>query len=100
MRKIIWLLISGFVLGSGCREKPLPEEVIGNPDFFISATIENNPVDIQAGIDNYYMSTGFSKDQLDMYSFRATFTRLNCPQCPGELEVVIRDTKVRTQEKP
>ncbi|MDX2248153.1 MAG: PKD domain-containing protein [Bacteroidia bacterium] len=91
MKKTFLLLISGYVLMSGCREKPLPEEVFGTPDFFISAEIAGEPVEIKAGIDDYYMETGYSKDQFDIYSFHGNFTRLHCPQCPGELEIIIRD---------
>lgn len=95
MKKIFWLLISGSVLWSGCREKPLPDEVFGTPDFFISTEVDGEPVEIKAGIDDYYMGTSFSRDQFDINSFHGIFSRLNCPQCPEELEVIIRDSKPR-----
>ena len=79
----------------GCKEKELPEEIIGEPTFYIEGDIDNQEINLQAGVDEYYMATEFFQDEFQVYSFSGTLSPIDCPQCPESMQIQIRDFRMR-----
>lgn len=100
MNKIGWIALGVLIFMVSCKGRELPEEIIGEPDFFISGKIGGENTEIEAGFEDYYMETGFSQDQFEVYALSGKFSVLNCPQCPEELEIIIRDIRPRTAGTP
>ncbi len=84
-------LMIGLLLLMACKEQELPEEVVGTPDFYISGEIGSASLDLQAGVDQYYMFTGYEYDEDEIATFWGEFAPANCQDCPERLRIEIRD---------
>jgi PKD repeat protein len=78
-----------------CRKKEYPQSVTENDAvFYFSATIDGNPVRIDAGTNNYYMYSSYSQDSTSLlYSFSGDLRRSDC-NCGSRLQININDSKV------
>jgi hypothetical protein len=74
-----------------CREKEPPEESVElGPVFMLSGTIDGQPFNAKAGENDYYMSTSFSSDSLDVYEFNSQLKQ-RCSSCKRSLNVSLRN---------
>ena len=89
-RYIAFLLIIVGILIS-CKEEPLPEEIIGEPTFHFEGDLGGANLDIQAGIDDYYMWSAYEKDDRNLHTFTGEFKTTTCGTCPSALRIGIRD---------
>ena len=88
---VLTMLLASVGLSSGCEEKPLPEEVIGEPVFNFEGELGSANVHLQAGVDDYYMFSDYQKDNQDVHIFTGEFSPLACEGCPESLRIGIRD---------
>lgn len=83
--------ILSLVLLSGCKEKNNPEGETGSPVFSVSGTANGIPVTFSAGVNDYYMSTSYSRDSLDIYVFKGLLSRRDCSRCGPSLSISFRN---------
>ena len=93
VKKIIYsaLLMVSLSFLNACKEEPLPEEIIGEPTFYFQGDLGGASLDLQAGIDDYYMWSAFEKDDRNVHTFTGEFKSTSCGTCPNALRIGIRD---------
>ena len=93
-KNILFFLFLLIVIGSCKKEYPLTPVAPAAPEFTFSGTVNGVPVNLQAGVNNYYMFTSYAKDSLSgAYDFQGQFRDKNssASNCPNSLKISIRD---------
>lgn len=94
MRKISTYLAIILLAITSCRKK-YPESVINNePAFFAKLSVNNQPVELQAGKDNYYMYASHELDTNNVYGFVSELRRISCESCGPALKILVKDKEV------
>jgi PKD repeat protein len=89
------VLVSLTGIAFSCKKKTYPESVTENqPPFYFTATINNTPVSLSAGVDGYYMYSSYVQSSSGVYGFIADLRKSNCSNCPNSLSIKINDSKV------
>ena len=86
--------------GWGCAERPLPDSFSDAPDFYLRGELGGQPLDLTAGLEGYYLETGFERDENEVRSFVGTLGLESCPDCPGALRLRIRDFETSQAGSP
>lgn len=81
------------LIDSGCRKEPLPKTVEEEPVFFVSCKVEQAPVKIVAGDNDYEMVSGYHQDSNGVYVLSASLQKKNCTNCYA-LTVLMNDHMV------
>ncbi len=93
MKKLIYILGIIFFLQS-CKKKEDPVPVIESPVFFISGELDTLQIELKAGINNYFMYTDISRDNMDSVNiFNGTFRQNNCATCKGIMQFSFRGNR-------
>ena len=93
--KLYFLFLSGMILLSSCKKEKYPESTAGvSAVFYFNGSVNNVPVNLQAGVNNYYMYTSYTQDANNVYNFIGNLKQSNCSNCINNLEVQINDYKV------
>lgn len=99
MLRLLYTLVLLTIVGSSCREIGLEDPQDGLPVF--NATLDFEGLGIQtweAGIDEYYMFTDYSLDNLDIYTYSGVIEQEGCqPECAQTLSIFIRDLAPNAQ---
>jgi len=90
-RYIIILLC--FLVASACRKKKYPTgETIGEPEFYIKATINGQEFNQSAGINDYRMYTSYTQNSQGLYSLQGHLKTGGCSaSCPASLKISINN---------
>src|SRR5436190_8159731 len=90
------------VLGYSCRKKEYPRSVIENDaEFFTRMDVNGTPVELKAGLDDYYMFSSLNQDTSGLYHFVAELRQTQCTgNCPNSLKIQINDFKISAQGGP
>lgn len=84
-----------------CKKNKYPNTVVmNNPVFYFSAQINNSPLKLRAGIDNYYMYSGYRLDSSQVYRLTGAFRQIGCTDCRNTLEININDFKISDPAAP
>lgn len=95
MKKILLLFCTFVLVISSCKKKEYPNNVIEEPAFYISASIDGVPVTLQAGAFGYYMFSSYVQDTNGMYSFVAEVKPNNCTNnCANSLKIELNDNQM------
>lgn len=87
-------LCASVFLFLGCEETPLPEPSTGEVVFYAKGNLEGASLDIEAGIDDYYMSSSHGKDALNVLTFQGNLSRPSCRDCGEELLIEISNNEL------
>lgn len=99
-KKYIALLIL-VLFFSACKKDEIPPDETGSIVFGVVGIINNKPVTIEAGVNNYYMYTSYAFNEGDsIYTFTGTLSQVGCQTCPKTLSVDIRDRVQRADGEP
>jgi hypothetical protein len=91
-RLVIYVLIICFpIIWSSCKDREVPEEETGTPVFTLKGNAGSSSINIAAGVNNYYMSTDYSIDQYQVYTFKGELRKDNCNDCGPSLKVTLRN---------
>ncbi len=89
MNRLIYLF--SFVLiifGTGCKkerigDKPFKEE---SPVFYFKGNVSSVPVNLEAGVNNYYMYSFYKQDSSNgLYSVLGNLREVNCTNCSNHV---------------
>ncbi|MES2779110.1 MAG: PKD domain-containing protein [Bacteroidota bacterium] len=95
MHKYALIAILSLACISSCIEKEPPMEESGVPVFSISGMANGIPVQLSAGVNNYYMSTGFTKESYDLHVFKGALKPNGCATCGPALNIYVRNYTTR-----
>jgi hypothetical protein len=95
MRAIQCILLILLVTTFGCKKKKYPTTVNTVENiFYIKLLVNGQPVQIDAGKNNYYMSSSISKSASNVYSLNGEFKQSGCSNCPNSIGLQIFDSKI------
>lgn len=88
------LLIPSF----SCRKKDYPQDVVitNSPVYYSKLHVNNVPITLQAGIDDYYMYSSYKQDSNNVYGFIGELKKNNCDNCTNSLKIQINDYRSST----
>lgn len=94
MKRLIVVIIGCLsIYLAGCKkEVQQPEEEI--PVFYFNGSVNASPVNLQAGVDSYYMYSYYKQDSSNgLYSFFGNIKQVNCTDCRNHITFKIFDSK-------
>jgi chitodextrinase len=103
MRRVQIVILSLVLMfGWSCRKKTYPESITENEAVYYSNfTVDGKPVQIRAGINEYYMYSDLNQDTSGLYSFNSQLRQSGCTSsCPVSIEIQINDFKTSSAGAP
>lgn len=70
-----------------------PNRLPGDVLFYAKGNLEGTSLNIEAGKDEYYMSSSYRKDDLNVWAFQGNFIRPSCNDCGEELLIEISNNE-------
>ena len=94
--KTLLIPLAALVLLS-CEKKEFPESIVVNdPQFYAKFSLNNSPVQLSAGINNYRIYSSYAQDTGGIYRFISEIKPFDCPtNCANSLKIEISDLKKR-----
>ena len=75
-----------------CKKKAEPIDENGSPEFYIKGEIDQTPVNIEAGVNNFFLQTTYNMDNNQVYEFSGNLFK-NCSNCKGGLKITLKNYK-------
>lgn len=78
---------------ASCKKEHLtPENSSSSPVFYFKGTVGNTAMNMQAGINNYYMYSSYTQDSHGVYNYTGNLKEYNCSSnCPPSIEFIINN---------
>ena len=81
-----------------CKKVDTPPPFTEDPLFSIMGNLAGEPLNIQAGEDNYYLFSGHQKNAQNIIEYTATFAKLDClNECQDTFRIKIRGNEIVAQ---
>lgn len=90
MKAILCMAVLLSVLSS-CSKREVPSSNSGQPVFMFKGTIGGDSVNLEAGVNNIYMFTGFFKDTQNLVTLKSYLAKDNCTNCEPYLSFEVKD---------
>ncbi|MGP8215913.1 MAG: PKD domain-containing protein [Bacteroidia bacterium] len=91
-KQIILLLMAAIAVNSCKKTEYSNTSTTTQPVFYFTGSINNAPVNIQAGVNNYTMATSYAKDINNIYIYTGEFMPVGGSQSsPNSLEIFFAD---------
>ena len=90
---IFFQMVFAFFFISSCK-KDYPVASNGTPVFYFNGTVGGSPVNLQAGINSYYMYSSYIQDSSNIYHFLGDLKQTNCTNCTNRIQFQINDYKI------
>ncbi|MBI3502474.1 MAG: PKD domain-containing protein [Bacteroidetes bacterium] len=91
-KKLCWLFLFALAVIGSCKKDYPAQPNNPTPEFSFSGTIGGSSTNIQAGVNNYYMSTSYTLDANGVYDFTGEFRDKNCSSnCANSLKIYLKD---------
>jgi len=92
---VLFVLFIALILNACNKKKLPPKDEEPEPVFYFKCDIGGFPVDIEAGVNAYYMKSAYYKDTNDVYIFKGELKQKECTDnCGFGFTVLISDYKV------
>lgn len=99
-RVYIFICLLSFA-GITCKKEKLqPSNTAGPVVFYFKGNVNSMPVNIQAGINNYYMYSSYTQDVNNVYNFSGSLHQVSCTNCPNSIQFIINDYKATLPGNP
>jgi PKD repeat protein len=93
-RQILSLIFLIALAFTSCKKKDYPQNVVQDPTFYVSASINGVPVSMNAGQNGYYMYSSHKQDSNNLYAFIAELKPENCTNiCANSLKFEVYDNQ-------
>jgi hypothetical protein len=94
-------LLVAAVLFSCNKKKPLPQEEVTDPVFYVKCNVQGMDLRLEAGQNDYYMHSSFYQDSNNVYVFKGDLKQTNCNNdCGYSLTFLIKDDHVSSPGAP
>ena len=92
--KLFSLLIIAVCIFNSCKKKTYPESSVeGAPVFYFKGTVNNAAVDIESGMNNYYMYSSWVQDANNVYNLMGNI-KSNNGSAQNSIQIQINDERV------
>lgn len=87
------ILILALLTCFACKKKEYPvSNVKQEKVFYVNLLMDGEPLNIDAGKDNYYMSSTIVRDASNVYGLTGEFKQQGCTTCPNSIKIQINDS--------
>lgn len=101
MSRIFFILLLSVILIGGCKkEYPSDPTNTDKPVFYFNGSVNNVPVKIEAGVNDYYMYAFYKKDSNSVYNYFSNLKQINCVNCVNQIKFQINDYTTSNSVKP
>ncbi|MBL7933661.1 MAG: PKD domain-containing protein [Bacteroidia bacterium] len=103
MKLLTYSLIFALLITSlSCKKKEYPEDVVitNAPVYYSRLKVNDLPLTLQAGIDDYYMYSSYKQDSNNVYGFIGELKKSTCDNCTNSLKIQINDYKTSVFNSP
>ncbi len=100
MKRQFFLCSVIFICLAACRKDYPVDNPTASPVFYFKGVVNGSPVNINAGIDNYYMYSSFIQDSNDVYNFFGEFRQTVCTNCTNKIKFQINDQASTAPNSP
>ncbi|MBC7382166.1 MAG: hypothetical protein H7296_04130 [Bacteroidia bacterium] len=90
MKASNYVILLFILLGLSCKRKAEPFDETSGPVFYAKGFAGNEAINIEAGVNSYYLETDHAIDANRIHEFTGNFKQ-TCPKCKHSLKVRIRD---------
>jgi hypothetical protein len=96
MKKRLFYILIACALLNSCKKNELPKiEQNEEPVFYFTCNVNGAPMRIDAGINNYVMSSSHYQDNNNLYVFKGELKQIGCTNnCGYSLSILINDSKI------
>ena len=84
---VIFLL----AIGSCKKDDPIDVSAASQPVFTFIGNLNGVPVNLNAGVNNYYMYASYLQDLNNVYNFTGDLQSYNCTSCTNKLKIIVND---------
>ncbi len=92
-KSLIFLCAFASLFITSCHKPDDPDTNEPDPVFYINATLDNVPLEINAGKYNYYMYSDYALDSNDVFNFSGEFRKTDCSDCRNTLKIAFNNYK-------
>lgn len=91
-RYLIYIIIASAGFLASCKKEHLTTNTNASPVFYFKGLVGNSAMDLQAGINNYYMYSSYNQDSNGVYNYTGSLKEYNCTSsCPPSIEFIINN---------
>jgi PKD repeat protein len=90
MKKYSVLFIA-FVVISSCKREEYPEPVVSVPQFKMTGTLNSQPFELSAGVNNIYLDANTVQNEFGVYELQSKFNDLSCSGCEPVLSILLNE---------
>ncbi len=93
MKTKYWILLLGIaIIVNACKKTDYSNTSTSSPvTFYFNGSINNAPVSIQAGVNNYAMATTYTTDVNGVFNYSGEFMNGTSATGPGSLQLFFKD---------
>lgn len=102
-KNIFYITVLIIMCLSACKKNTLPKDETGlnSPEFYFKCDVNGTPVNLQAGVNNYYMFSAHSQDSNNVYVYRGDLKQKDCnSNCFYGISIQINDCKQSILNSP
>ncbi len=92
MKRKFFIIPLLFLTVFACKKRIEPTDEVGTPVFYLDGLINNVPVKLEAGKNDFYLQTNYSVDNNNIIEFSGNLKQ-TCSNCKSSLRIVVRDYK-------
>lgn len=102
MKRSLKYTLSLVILLAGCKKNNLPPSDNGSePVFYVKGEINGAPLQVQAGVNNYFMYSSHYQQANNVYVYKADLKQSSCNgNCGYGITILINDDKVSPANGP
>ncbi|HWY35932.1 MAG TPA: PKD domain-containing protein, partial [Nitrosopumilaceae archaeon] len=86
-RNVTVAFFACWIVFSACKKEKYPESTNGNPVFYFNGAVNGNNINLQGGINNYYMYSSFTQDINNVYNFIANLKQTSSASSSIEMQI-------------
>ncbi len=90
MKHLFFLFALVFICLMGCK-KDYPVSSNETPVFYFNGTVNGTPVNVNAGVNNYFMYSSYAQDSNYVYNFLGELKQTNCTDCRNKIKFQINN---------
>jgi hypothetical protein len=101
-KKVTYISLLVAVVFLSCnKKKPLPQEEVTEPVFYVSCNVQGKALKLEAGANDYYMNSSYYQDSANVYVYKGDLKQTNCSNgCGYSLTFLIRSQQASTAGGP
>jgi len=94
--RVLYVMLGISLVMASCKKKHYPEpetDPVNQPVFYFQGDVNGAAVNLQAGINDYYMHSDYTIDGNNVCNFKGTLDQLTPVSSQEKIEIIINDSR-------